>query len=874
MALTTFYFQLHQPFRLHIDRGKFLWDEKNREAFNDRANQRYIPATLMFTELLRAYPDFKMTLGMSGTFLKQAEEYRPEVIRHLQALYDAGKNRHQVEILDETYYHSLTSLFSDPEKKEFRQQVSMHRQAVQDIFGASPTAFRNTDLIYDNEIAAIVADMGYRAILCDEVQDKNAVFRARGKEKGLGLLVLSRNKGLSEDIHSRFQDNPISAEEYANRLSRENGEVVLLGCDYEHIGRAGFAEKGIFDFWINLPGELAKHENIIVANPSEIVERLGKREFPVLDVPKSSVSWSEVQEALFRDLEQLEEEARKSGVTDERWRYLTISDQISNVGENPMSAYLLTRKIYELREEIKAFSIHKKTQKTPVVIVSPEIAKLPSEGMGEFAKYVSGKSGGMGEMVSALCGGLIERGIPVHLITLNLRGRFMEEAGMGEEEWIKTRHEMHPENIHLVSSSLFDDNRSAYDNKPLETAAEFQRQIINTYIKEIRSKYGRRAILHTHDWMAGGAVVAYAKLRGMPVLHTVHNTHTGYIPVDFLDGAGLRRFEENLYFCWDNGRYCIDSHATAIKSASKVSYVGKRFLEEVIRDYFSDRPVIPPNVREETKIKYRFGSALAIPNGIPRLAYPENQEENPEVDKPGLAKKYSAGDNVVKAKRLNLAKFQKRTGLAQNPDAILLYWPSRLDSFQKGIHLLENLAQRFVDAHPDVQIAVVGDGVGGDKTHEEIMGRIACASKGKIVYYPFDEDLSLLGYAAASDVFGASLYEPFGQIDVVGNLYGATATNRDTGGYRDKITPLQLRAWGAPNDIGNGVLFKEYNEQGLWWGLSESVKNHRFFRRNPAKWEKQMKRIMREASEKHSLDNMIAGCIQVYEELNEGRPLA
>jgi len=66
----------------------------------------------------------------------------------------------------------------------------------------------------------------------------------------------------------------------------------------------------------------------------------------------------------------------------------------------------------------------------------------------------------------------------------------------------------------------------------------------------------------------------------------------------------------------------------------------------------------------------------------------------------------------------------------------------------------------------------------------------------------------MLGYAAASDVFGASLYEPFGQIDLVGNLYGATATNRDTGGYHDKITPLRLKTLGAPEDTGNGVLFR------------------------------------------------------------------
>jgi len=132
----------------------------------------------------------------------------------------------------------------------------------------------------------------------------------------------------------------------------------------------------------------------------------------------------------------------------------------------------------------------------------------------------------------------------------------------------------------------------------------------------------------------------------------------------------------------------------------------------------------------------------------------------------------------------------------------------------------------------------------------------------------------MLGYAAASDVFGASLYEPFGQIDVLGNLYGATATNRQTGGYADKIVPLSLRVWGGPQDSGNGVLFKTYDSGGLWWGLHQTVENHRYFRNNPHEWERQAKRIMLEARKKWSLENMIAGYITAYEKLNAGNPLA
>lgn len=200
-----------------------------------------------------------------------------------------------------------------------------------------------------------------------------------------------------------------------------------------------------------------------------------------------------------------------------------------------------------------------------------------------------------------------------------------------------------------------------------------------------------------------------------------------------------------------------------------------------------------------------------------------------------------------------------------------MYWPSRLDSAQKGIELLEDIAHKFVIEHADVQIAVIGDGVGRNSPHEEIMGRIAWASGGKITYHRFSEDLSMLGYAAASDVFGASLYEPCGQIDQIGNLYGATATNRDTGGYHDKITELELREEGAPADSGNGFLFRDYDCGGLWYALEKSI---RFHRRPAEIRDRNIKRVMKETRDKYDLKDMIEQYVRVYERLNGGEPLS
>lgn len=900
MPLVTFYFQLHQPFRLHPDRDKFLWSKMNREIFLKVSEKCYLPATRMFTELIERNESFKITLSMSGVFLEQAEHYQPKVIRALQDLLDAGRERNQVEYLDETYYHSLASLFNDPHKQEFRDQVSLHRDKMRKLFGLFPASFRNTELMYNNHIADVVADMGYLSMLCEKRNDMfigadrsispNAVFRA----KGSGLIVIPRNRELSDDVAFRFPQQPITPDLYAAFIARIDGEVALMGYDYEHIGEHIWADKGIFSFWQGLPDALARYENIVVANPSELAEKFRDVDCPELDIHGlATSSWADAgrdtfgwlgtltQYELFQDIQNMERNARRAGgelLTN--WRHLTTSDHLyfihERIGEdhavhayfNPYGgsiaqpAHVLTRKIDYLDWSIRRFEIIRKQERTALLMITPETGRLP-EDMGALARYISGKSGGQGEVVSALCEGLWERGIDVHLVTLNLKKRFQRESDLDEREWRAVRYKIDSENIHLVSSAIFADNPSAYSGDPIATAAEFQREIVNNIMKSVRAKHEGRLIVHSHDWMAGGAITAYAKSTDLPVLHTVHNVFTADLPLELLGGVNLRGFESYLYYSEAHGKPCIDCQATAIKNATIINFVGERFLREVVEDYFLDRPLVPPSVRNEVKAKYYFDSAWAIINAPASNMYPEYCEH--------LVRKYGPDDPVLQIKRENLVAFQQRTGLNTDPNAILFFWPSRLDAFQKGVELLEAVCGQFVDAHDRVQFAVVADGVGSDRTHVDILGRIAWGSGGRITYQPFSEALSMLGYAAASDVFGASLYEPCGQIDQVGNLFGATATNRDTGGYHDKIRELRLKVDGAPQDVGNGFLFRDYDAGGLRYALEKSLAFHR--KPDEAR-EAQMKRIMKEARQRYDLGGMIAEYIRIYEKLNGGRPLS
>lgn len=866
----------HHPCRLHPGRDKFFWSEKNKEQFTRFARDYYLPALNLLARVIEENASFSLGVCCSGIFLDQAELYCPEVINAARNLYDSGIDGRRVEILGTTFHYSPAGAFPDPRKAEFRDQAVLHQEKMKRTFGVRPVTFLNTDLLMDREVGGILGDMGYGALFCDLPEDllsccgPEGVFRLPGKD----AMVIVRDKNASLKI---LDAN--SPADFCSALdeSAKSGEhplafsAELMGLDDPR--RA--------DFWSRLPHALER-AGIEALTPELFMSRVVVQDCPEAQLPQSvlaQMGLNNVQQDILKDIINLETDARRAGGDLlSRWRVLTAADNIfyleKKVGPqafyrfaNPYgepaasSVYILTRKIDDLETAMKRFEILRRSERTAVLMISPETGKLPDE-MGPLARYISGKSGGQGEVVSALCEGLTNRGIEVHLATLNLKKRFQHESRMTEDQWREVRYKIYPEQIHLVSSAIFADNYSAYSGDPRHTAAEFQREIVNNIIKTVRAKSRGRLIVHSHDWMAGGVISAYAKITGLPLLHTVHNIFTGHVPLDLLYGVDWHNMSYDLYFSEEYGRKCIDCQATAIKDASLINFVGERFLREVVDDYFLDRHLIPPSVRQEVKIKYYNNAALAIINAPSPSMYPENC--------PYLARQYGPDDDVLEAKKANRAEFQNRTGLIVDPDAIVLYWPSRLDPSQKGVELLEDIALKFVIEHGDVQIAIVGEGVGGDRTHEDILGRIAVSSGGKICWQPFSEELSMLGYAAASDVFGASLYEPCGQIDQVGNLFGATATNRDTGGYHDKIRELMLKASGAPQDVGNGFLFRDYDSGGLWYAMHNAVMFHRM---PPDIREAQAKRIMREAREKYDLQTMIARYISVYEHLNGGKPL-
>jgi alpha-amylase len=320
MPSVCFYFQVHQPFRIKrysffdIGNDHFYEDDtKNIEILNKVSEKCYLRANHTMLELIKKHRGkFKVSYSISGTLIEQLEIYRPDV---LQSFVDLAKTG-CVEFLSETYYHSLSYIYS---KTEFKRQVKMHADKIQQHFGQKPKVFRNTELIYNNEIAAFIEKLGYKGILCEGVDNllngrsPNYVYQPKGTAK---IKALLKNYRLSDDIAFRFSDVnwnefPLKADKFASWVHKiaGNGEVVNLFMDYETFGEHQWESTGIFDFLSHLPSEIMKHKDFSFMTPSEVIAKFPCRD--VYDV-KDYTSWADAERDLSAWLSNsMEQEAAK-----------------------------------------------------------------------------------------------------------------------------------------------------------------------------------------------------------------------------------------------------------------------------------------------------------------------------------------------------------------------------------------------------------------------------------------------------------------------------------------------------------------------------------------------------------------------------------
>lgn len=347
MKNICFYFQIHQPFRLkryrffNIGRDHYYFDDyANEDILQQIAARSYVPANRMLLDLVNLYEGkFKVAFSISGVALEQLEIFAPEVIEGLRELAKTG----HVEFLTETYAHSLASLF-DPE--EFRKQVQQHAERIEMLFGVKPTVVRNTELIYSDEIAEMVHDMGYSRMITEGAKhvlgwkSPNYVYQAATRPE---MKLLLKNSRFSDDITYRFSnyswhEYPLTAEKFIAWIAATppEEELVNLFMNYETLGNLQPAHTGIFEFFKALP-RFAMEKGIGFITPGEALEN--HEAIGSMIVP-NCISWSDeerdvsawlgnkLQQSALKSLYEAGERVRLC--TDRRlkqdWIYLQSSD--------------------------------------------------------------------------------------------------------------------------------------------------------------------------------------------------------------------------------------------------------------------------------------------------------------------------------------------------------------------------------------------------------------------------------------------------------------------------------------------------------------------------------------------------------------------
>lgn len=345
------YLHVHQPYRVRhytiFDAGEQhnyfdapIDDRRSNEAVIHKvAEKSYLQTNALLKKMLDESPEFRLSLSITGTVLDQLEAWSPQTLQSFQDLVSTGR----VEIVAETYYHSLAFFYS---RSEFEAQVNMHRQKIQKLFGQTPQVFRNTELSYNNDLAYWADKNGYKGILAegwDPIlgwRSPNFVYRPSYTEN---IKLLMKNYRLSDDIAFRFGDRswsgwPLTADKFSKWLDETSDATNFnLFMDYETFGEHQWSESGIFGFLEHLPKEWLKNEGHSFKTVSEAIDTIEAADYidnpyttTWADTERDLSAWlgNDMQQQSIHALYKIEDRVKQSNdwelIAD--WRKLTTSD--------------------------------------------------------------------------------------------------------------------------------------------------------------------------------------------------------------------------------------------------------------------------------------------------------------------------------------------------------------------------------------------------------------------------------------------------------------------------------------------------------------------------------------------------------------------
>ena len=347
------YLHVHQPWRVrkysifdtaerhdYFDESDQNTDRNNERVFQKVAEKSYHPMNALLEKLLKANPEFKVSLSITGTFIEQAEKWAPDVLESFKRLVATG----QVEIVAETYYHSLAFFYS---LSEFERQVRIHREKIRELFGVETKVFRNTELAYNDSLAKWADEYGFQGILAEgwdpvlEWRSPNHVYRPTGTQN---ISLLMKNYRLSDDLAFRFSNKaweqwPLTADKYEHWVdaSLSDSSLINLFMDYETFGEHQWSDTGIFDFFEGFTHKWLENPANTFYTASEAIDAfppVGEISMPHTvtwaDTERDLTAWlgNSMQQEALRHLYDLEDDILHSEdfqlIAD--WRKLQTSD--------------------------------------------------------------------------------------------------------------------------------------------------------------------------------------------------------------------------------------------------------------------------------------------------------------------------------------------------------------------------------------------------------------------------------------------------------------------------------------------------------------------------------------------------------------------
>ncbi len=467
-----------------------------------------------------------------------------------------------------------------------------------------------------------------------------------------------------------------------------------------------------------------------------------------------------------------------------------------------------------------------------ILIVTPEVTYLPN-GMGNLTNNLTAKAGGLADVSAALINALFDEGADVHVALPDYRAIFSGRlAPVLRNELNTIRKKMPDERIHLAEDRAFFYKTHVYSNysdKNIKVSLAFQREVINNIIPRVQPD-----LIHCNDWMTG-LIPAVARQLGIPCLFTIHNIHTVMCLLSYVEDRGIDApsFWLNLFFERSPSNYeetrnsdPVDFLTSGVFAAHFVNTVSPTFLSEIIK---GQHDFIQAPLRQELINKYNAGCATGILNA-PEPSF------NPATDK-DLFCRYSPKNHVA-GKIKNKHFLQESLGLIRDEKAPLFFWPSRLDTIQKGCQLLAEILYDLVSRYWEQNLEIIFVANGEFHAHFKEIVQFHHLYE-RVAVCNFDERLARLAYAASDFVLMPSLFEPCGLPQMIGPIYGSLPIANDTGGIHDTVVHMDI-----DKDVGNGFLFNVYDSTGLFWVIEQAMNFYNFPQKVKAQ---KIKRIMTES---------------------------